>query len=530
MQIPNAPLMAQRGMIVSPHTVASEAGLTVMAQGGNAVDIAIATNIALSVTYPHMTGLGSDALWLIYDAKTRQVYGLNGSGRASQAATLERFKGYEALPQRGPLAALTVPGTVDSWAQAHQRFGHLPWETLFQPAIRLAAEGYPMSASQARWTQKDRQILLDDEGSATTFVSQNERPKAGHQVQNLALAKVLKQIATQGAEIFYQGEIADSIVQYLEAVGGLLSRDDFAHHRSTWVEPITTTYRGQTIYELPPNTQGLAVLQILNLLESFDLNALGHDTADYIHVLVEATKLAFCDRDRWVTDPEFVQIPVEALISKAYARRRSVRISLQRAQTFQSGAIGGDTTYSAVVDAQGNAVSLIQSLYFDYGAAVTHPELGFTLNNRGSFFSLDPNHVNCLAPGKRSFHTLIPAMSLSSEGQLELVFGTMGGEGQPQTQVAMLTRVLDFGFDIQTAINLPRWRWGRTWGASSTELVIENRHSAEIRQQLKRRGHAVRQTPGWSDDMGHAHMIRVTPEGLEGACDPRSDGLAVGMG
>jgi gamma-glutamyltranspeptidase len=526
--IPSAPTRASHGLVVSPHTVASEAGRSILGQGGNAVDAAIATNAALAVTYPHMNGLGGDSLWLIYDAHSRQIYGLNGSGRSAQAATLDRFQGQEMIPQRGPLAALMVPGTVDSWWQAHQRFGRLPWATLLQPAIQLAAQGYSISASQARWTQQDQALLSADSGAAATFLPGGHVPRTGDRVQNPDLAAVLTAIADQGVEVFYRGDLAKRLVDWLANQGGLLSLDDFAQYQSDWVEPIYSPYRGHRIYELPPNTQGLTVLQILNLIEGFDLQTLGHGTADYYHLLVEATKLAFCDRDRWITDPDFLDIPVAELIAKPYAHRRSGRISLSQAQTYTATPLGGDTTYSAVVDAQGNAVSLIQSLYFDYGAGIVPARLGFILNNRATLFSLDPHHPNCLASRKRSFHTLIPAMSLTPSGHLDLIFGTMGGEGQPQTQVALLTRVLDFGFDIQTAVNLPRWRWGRTWGSSSAELVLERRIPPEICQVLQSRGHTIRTTSDWSEAMGHAHMIRLTPEGFEGACDPRSDGIAVG--
>jgi gamma-glutamyltranspeptidase len=526
-------MVAQQGMIVSPHTLASQAGEFVMRRGGNAVDGAIATNAALCVLYPHMTGLGGDANWLIYDSSSQQLHGLNGCGRAAQAATLERYQaaGYTSIPERGVLAAITVPGALDSWWQAHQRFGHLPWAELIKPAVQLALKGYPVAPSLWRWTKRDFALLQADPGSRATFLQAGQLPERGQSMANPDLARVLAAIATQGIHPFYQGSLAQRMVEALQAQGGLLNLEDFAQYQSQWVTPIETTYRGHRICQLPPNTQGLTVLQILNLLEAFDLKQLGQDSADYLHLIVEATKLAFCDRTRWISDPKFIDIPVERLISKAYAYQRQSRISFSYTQPYQPGPVGGDTIYCAVVDAQGNAVSMLQSLFFDYGSGFTPPGLGFSLTNRGAAFSLDPAHANCLAPGKRPFHTLIPAMALQSDGRPELVFGTMGGEGQPQTQIALLTRVLDFGIDVQTALDLPRWRWGRAWGDSSTRLALEGRIPSDVQRALAKRGHHLQILPDWSEEMGHAHMIRITTANdglkLEGGCDRRSDGHVV---
>ena len=520
-------------MVVCPHNLASEAGLRILQQGGNAIDAAIATNAALSVVYPHMTGLGGDSFWLIYQAHSHQIYGLNGSGRAGQAATRDFYhrRQFTAIPQRGPLSALTVPGAVDAWAEAHQRFGKLSWAQILQPAIDLAEQGYPVSPSQARWTQRDRTLLNQYPSSQTVFLPNGQTPKTGTLINNPDLARTLRLIAAEGRTVFYQGEIAENICAYLAEMGGVLTPQDFAAHRSDWVEPITTQYRGYTVCELPPNTQGLTVLQILNLIEPFDLQQMGHDTPDYYHLIVEAAKVAFMDRDRWITDPTFVDIPVAELISKAYSDRRRACISMTQAQTRQSGSIGGDTTHSAFVDGEGNAVSMIQSLYFDYGSGIVPKGLGFALQNRGSFFSLDAQHINRLEPGKRTFHTLIPGMVLNLQGGLHLVFGAMGGEGQPQTQAALLTRILDFGFDPQTAIDWPRWLWGRTWGEFTSGLTLEGRIGEEIQTELRQRGHTVRTASDWSEQMGHAHMIRIDPEThfLEGGCDPRSDGAALGF-
>ena len=516
-----------------PHYLASEAGQEILRQGGNAIDAAIAANAALGVVYPHMTGLGGDAFWLIYEATSGRVYGLNGSGRSGRQVNRELYRqqGLESIPQRGLLAAITVPGAVDSWGQVHQRFGHLPWGDLLQPAIRLATEGYPVTASQARWTQVDALWLRQYGNGDNPFLPNAQVPRPGDDISNPALATTLERLARQGAAEFYQGETAWRLTEFLAASGGVLTPEDLAAHQSTWVEPISTTYRGYRVWELPPNSQGFTVLQMLNLIQPYNLQGMGHGSADYYHLLVEATKLAFADRDRWLTDPDFVKIPLTELISPTYADRRRARLSLTTAQSVQAGIIGGDTVYSAFVDSQGNAVSQIQSLYFDFGSAVVPPRLGFVLQNRGCFFSLDPQAANTLEPGKRCFHTLMPGLVQNLDGSPYLVFGTMGGEGQPQTQMALLTRVLDYGFDPQTAIDLPRWVWGRTWGQSSTGLTLEGRIPASVRQALTQRGHQVKVAPDWTDQMGHASLIQIDPQTqlLRGGCDPRSDGVTLGV-
>jgi gamma-glutamyltranspeptidase len=519
-------------MVACPHQLASIAGLYTLQKGGNAVDAAISINSTLGVVYPHMTGVGGDSFWLIYDAKTRKVYGLNGSGRSAQAATCDfyRSQGLKAIPTRGPLAAITVPGTVDAWTTAQARFGRLSLSEVLEPAIQYAESGYPASESQVNWTGKNEALLSEYPFSQKVFLPGGQVPKPGAVLSNPGLANTLRSIARDGRDAFYRGEIAEEIVRSIHELGGILTQEDFATHYSDWVNPITTTYRGYTICEMPPNTQGFSVLQILNLLEGFDLQAIGHGTADYYHLIVEATKAAFADRDRWLTDPDFVQIPIDRLIDKVYAEERRQQIDLKTANSYQPGGMGGDTTFSAVVDAEGNAVAMIQSLYFDYGCGIVAGETGIVLQNRGAFFSLDETHANCLQPGKRTFHTLIPAMALNANGKPELVFGTMGGEGQPQTQVAMLTRLIDYGFDPQTAIDLPRWLYGRTWGANSSALSLEGRIDSSIANELAKRGHPVQVVTDWTEQMGHAQMIRIDPTTgiLQGGCDPRSDGIAVG--
>lgn len=521
-------------MVASPHHLASAVGRQMLAAGGTAVDAAIATNAALGVVYPHMTGLGGDAFWLIYAAAEQRLYGLNGSGRAAQAASpaLYQRQGLTEVPQRGPLAAVTVPGAVDAWWQAHQRFGRLSWPQVLQPAIALAQQGYPASASQVRWTQLDAAALVRySGGAALPFLPQGQVPTRGQRIVNLDLASSLTELAQTGRDSFYQGALGQQIVQHLGALGGLLSAADLAQHHSDWVEPISTTYHGYTVCGLPPNSQGFTLLQILNLIEPFDLKQLGHGSADYYHLLVEATKLAFADRDRWLSDPAFTQIPIEQLISKPYSDRRRHRLSFHQSQALPSGGSGGDTVYTAVCDGEGNCVSMIQSLYFDFGSAVVPAGSGFALQNRANCFRLDPAHPNSLAPGKRSFHTLMPGLVLRPDGRPCLVLGSMGGEGQPQTQAALITRLLDFGFDPQSAIDLPRWVWGRTWGSSSLDLNVEDRIPAAVRQILTERGHRLKVSPSWTDQMGHAQVIAIDPSTglLRGGSDPRSDGAALGL-
>ena len=342
------------------------------------------------------------------------------------------------------------------------------------------------------------------------------------------MATTLETLAQEGTKSFYQGAIAAQITDFLASVGGLLTADDLAQHRSDWVEPLETTYRGYRVAQLPPNSQGFTLLQMLNLIEPFDLGKLGHGTADYYHLMVEATKLAFVDRDRWLTDPTFADIPIDELISKTYSDRCRPQIQLDRANPNPALPVGGDTVYTAIVDAAGNAVSIIQSLYFDFGSAVVVPDTGFVLQNRGSFFSLDPTHINVLAPRKRTFHTLMPGLVRHADGTPHLVLGTMGGEGQPQTQLALLTRLLDYGFDPQAAIDQPRWLWGRTWGEVETGLTLEGRIPPAVQQSLRDRGQPVKTAPDWTAKMGHAHVIRLNADGTdEGGCDPRSDGAAI---
>ncbi|MDV2991888.1 MAG: Glutathione hydrolase-like YwrD proenzyme [Chroococcidiopsis sp. SAG 2025] len=532
------------GIVTTPHYLASQAGLEILQQGGNAVDAAIAAAATLTVVYPHMNSLGGDNFWLIYNAKERELKGLNASGRAGEKATIDFYQsqGYDRIPFRGYLSANTVPGAVSGWDLAYKYAqatinNSLPWQQLFASAIKFSAAGFPTSQNQERWTQISideekeffnlqrfsgfRQIYLKSDGTIYQTGEIFEQPH---------LAKSLVAIASQGATEFYQGAIARRIVADLQENGGILTLQDFAEHTANWVEPISVNYRDYIAYNLPPNTQGIASLSILNILNNFDVTSFGEGTTDYYHLIVEATKQAFSDRDKYVSDPDFVNIPLDWLLSSERGKELAAQINLQQAANqVQPLDPKGDTIWLGVVDKDGNAVSLIQSIYYEFGSGIVAGDTGILLQNRGCFFSLDPQHINSLQPKKRTFQTLNPAMLLQNRKPY-LVYGTMGGEGQPQTQAAIATRIVDFGFNVEEAISAPRWLQGRTWGVATNELKIEGRVSAEIVRELSDRGHSVKVVEDYTDVMGHAGAILIDAETniKYGAADPRSDGAAVG--
>ena len=540
------PVFASRGMVSTPHYLASASGLDALRRGGSAVDAAIAANATLCVAYPHMAGLGGDGFWLIAGSGVDGVQALDASGPSAKAATRDyyRTRGIaHRIPARGALAALTTPGAVDGWWRAHERFGKLPWSELFTDAIHHARIGVAITRSLADWTAQDAPILSRDERMAEMFLPGGRPGREGGRLIQSDLAETLVALATQGARAgFYEGPVAQRICEGIATDGSPLAADDFKTYAARWVEPISASYRGHDVFQMPPSTQGFSALQILNLLEGFDVGSWGEGTADYYHHIVESVKVAFADRDEWLTDPAFVEIPLAQLLSQSYANERRAMISGDRAlapqniapglrygTAFDKRSPGGGTAYLCAADADGLVVSTIQSIYHDFGAAVMGGDTGVILQNRGSFFSLDENHPNRLAPEKRTFHTIIPAM-LMKDGRPALAYGSMGGEGQPQTQAAMLTRVLDFGFDIQQAIEAPRWLMGRTWGMESHDLSLESRISDETARDLRLRGHPVRMVGQWDGMLGHAQAIRIDPlTGLmEGGADPRGDGAAFG--
>ncbi|HZO31106.1 MAG TPA: gamma-glutamyltransferase [Chloroflexota bacterium] len=525
------PVLATRGAVAAPHYAASQAGLTMLQRGGSATDAAIAANAVLAVVYPHMAGLGGDLFALVWDASKGELSGLNASGRSGIAATIDWYtsRGHATIPARGPLACVTVPGAVDGWWQLHQQGGKLAWDTLFEPAIELATDGFAVPESLAAWSIPNAEILDADPTARATFRPSGRPLRMGERLAMPSLATTLRTVARHGPDAFYQGEIAEKVCDYLQAGGGLLTPDDFAANVSTPVRPITTTYRGRTVCQLPPNTQGFAALELLGILEGLDVAALGDSTAAYVHTLAETARLAFQDRDRYLTDPDFHNIPLDRLVSPEHAADLRARLDPDRKGAPESTPTGGGTCYLCAVDRDGNAVSLIQSVFFDFGSGVVAGDTGLLLQNRGSFFSLDPTHPNRLEPRKRTFHTLIPAMLLT-DGQPTLVYGTMGGEGQPQTQAALVTRILDFGYDVQRAVDAPRWLYGRTWGTQSAALSLEEDIGPGVADRLAAIGHDVRVVPAWSDTMGHAQAIQIDRErGVYwAAADPRSDGAAAG--
>lgn len=541
------PTLASNAMITSPHYLASASGLQVLRAGGSAVDASIAINATLCVVYPHMSGIGGDAFWLIAGAGVQGVEALDASGPSAQAATIDYYqqRGHtDNIPSRGALAALTTPGVIDGWRVAHERHGLLPWADLFQDAITMAREGMPVTRSLADWLAADEHLLKEYSTTADIYLPGGKVLREGARLVQSDLANTLEIIAKHGArDGFYEGEITKKLCKALQEAGSPLRQSDFSEYQAKWVTPISTFYRGHQIYQMPPSTQGFANLQIMNLLEGFDVASWGEGTADYYHHIVEAIKIAFADRDEWLTDPSFVDIPLDQLLSKDYADKRRALISSERAiaaqdlkpgiayeKSFDHKVPDGDTVHFCVADANGLVVSNIQSIYHDFGSCFVGGDTGILMQNRGSFFSLDTNHPNRLEPKKKTFHTIIPAM-LMKDNKPVLAYGTMGGEGQPQTQAAILTRILDFNFNVQQAIEAPRWLMGRTWGMATRDLFLESRISDEIVRELKLRSHPTKMVAQWESTLGHAQVIRINHESgfYEGGADPRGDGAAMGF-
>jgi gamma-glutamyltranspeptidase len=526
---------ARRGVVAAPHVLAADAGLAALRAGGNAVDAAVAAAAAIAVVYPHMNGIGGDNVWLIHLGREGRLVALNAAGRAAAGVDVDAYRARygEALPTRGGPAALTVPGVVSGWWEAHAlsraRLGSpLGWRALLEDARRHAHEGVAVCPSLERELVKAAALFADGapaEVRASLWPVFHPTSLAGGRCRQRDLAATLDAIAEDGAEAFYRGPIARRLAAAAEAAGSPLRAADLAEHRADWVEPLRVPYRGGEATSFPPPTQGFAALAILALLEGFAIDAL--DEADYVHLVVEATKLAFEDRDRYLADPAVVDVPVARCLDPARLAERRRRISRRRAMPPGGGGADGGTIAIVAADADGNAVSLIQSLYHEFGSGVVAGDTGVLLQNRGAFFSLDPRHPNVLAPRKRTAHTLIPSMYLAG-GRPRLVYGTMGGEGQPQTQAALVTRVLERGYGPQAAVEAPRWLFGRTWGEPSKALRLEGRFPPEVAASLRERGHDVRVVEDWSDVMGHAHLIRIDDDGFTAGSDPRADGAARG--
>lgn len=513
--------------LVSDHALASMAGAAVLRRGGNAVDAAITMAGVLAVARPHMNGIGGDAFLLIREARTGRVYALNGSGRAGTRATPAFFeqRNLRSVPQTGILS-VSVPGAVRAWEDALKRFGTITLAEALGPAIDYADKGLPVSTRLALDIDAEQRKVSGDSALARVFLVEGKAPEPGTILVQRDLAGSLRAIAAGGADALYTGALARRIAEFMQREDGLLSAQDLSRHQSTWQEPISTTYLGKTVLAFPPNTQGAAFLQMLNIAEAADLSGMDRNSAAYVHTLAEATKLAYADRDRYMADPEFAQVPVDRLLSKAYARelaqriRRDTVIASDGSVEIRDG--NGDTIFLAVVDKDGNAVSLIQSLFASFGSGRMVPGTGIVLHNRGALFSLDGAHPNVVAPGKRPYHTLSPAMALNEDRSLAIVFGTPGGDGQPQTLIQILNNVLRFGMTPQQAVEGARWR---VFGGG--RLGVEPGVSEGVRSELTRLGHTVRvEEP--SADFGGAQMILIHSSGarMSGA-DPRREAYAI---
>ncbi|OWK36242.1 gamma-glutamyltransferase [Fimbriiglobus ruber] len=531
--------MAPHGMIATSHPLAAQIGLDVLKRGGNAVDAAIATSAAMGVLEPMSCGIGGDLYAIVYDAKTQKLYGLNASGRAPGKATRQLFadRKLTEIPETGPLS-WSVPGCVDGWDELRKRFGSKPFAELLEPSIGYAADGAPVPEVIAGYWKAGERGLRAGQGTAAVYLPgpKGQAPKAGEVFKNPALAATYQLIAKDGRDAYYKGPIADRIVAFSDRVGGLFAKPDFATHTSTWVDPAKTTYRGHEVWEIPPPGQGIAALQMLNLLEPYDLKAMGPNSPDYWHLFTEAKKLAYADRARFYADPAFAKAPVDELISKEYAAERRKRIDPHHAaRDVPAGdpKIGrADTIYLCVVDKNHNCVSLIQSNYYGFGSMCAVPELGFALQNRGSLFALDEAHANRLEPGKRPFHTIIPAM-VTQAGKPRFVFGVMGGDMQPQGQVEVLVNLLDFGMDVQAAGEAPRIEHigsatptGRPARGVGT-IQAEGGIPEAVVEELTKRGHQVRRV---ARNGGGYQGIWIDPATgtLRGGTEARKDGAAVG--
>lgn len=521
-------VMGREAAVVSDHVLASAAGAWVLREGGNAVDAAITMAAVLAVVRPHMNGVGGDAFLLIREAATGRVYALNGSGRAGSRATPAFFRGrgLKDVPGTGILS-VSVPGAVAAWEDALRRFGSISLARALAPAIEYAEKGFPVSARLAADIEAERNKVVRDTVLARVFMPGGKVPEVGSLLVQSELGSTLRAIAQHGASALYRGELARRLADFMERQGGLVTYNDLVQHRSTWQEPLETHYMGKRVLAFPPNSQGMTFLQILNIVEAYGLDGKAHNSADYVHVLAEAAKQAYADRDRYLADPEFSEVPVARLLSLDHARSLAARIRLDTvARPVREGGSerdgNGDTVYLCVVDKHGNAVSMIQSLYASFGSGVMLPGTGIVLHNRGALFSLEPDHPNVIAPGKRPFHTLSPAMALEADGSLAAVFGSPGGDGQPQTLVQILNNVWRFGMTPQQAVEAARWR---VFGVS--RLGLEPGIAVEVRSGLAQRGHAVSvQEPG--AEFGGAQMIVVTRAGakLAGA-DFRREAYAI---
>jgi gamma-glutamyltranspeptidase/glutathione hydrolase len=528
---------ARHGMVAAAHPLAVQIGVRLLEQGASAVDAAIGVNAALGFLEPVANGIGGDLFAIVWDAKSEKLYGLNASGRSPRALTAEKVEPLDdgTIPLYSPFA-WSVPGTVDGWFELHDRFGRMPMDQVLAPAIRAAEEGEPVPQVIAAAWDRGGRVFGEMPGFAEVFLPGGAAPRVGEVFRNPALARAYRALAVDGRDAYYSGPIAESIVALSNEVGGFFSMEDFATHRSEWVEPISTTYRGATVYELPPNGQGLAALEMLNILENYDLAAMGRESAEFWHVMTEAKKLAFENRARYYADMEFADVPVGGLLSKKFGREQAARIDRKRAsrrlEAGQPRLREGDTTYLAVADKDGNMVSLIQSNYTGFGSGYVVADWGFGIQDRGGLFNLNPDSANYLEPGKRPFHTIIPAFA-TVDGKPWLAFGLMGGDMQPQGHVQVLVNLLDFGMNLQEAGDAPRFYHAGSSTptgllmTSGGTLYLESGVSAEVRRALSKMGHRVADTVG---PFGGYQAVAIDAKTgvLSGASESRKDGCAMG--
>jgi gamma-glutamyltranspeptidase / glutathione hydrolase len=519
-------VITDRGIVATSHYLASQAGAQILAKGGSAMDAAIAANAALGVTEPMMNGMGGDLFLLYWDSKTGKLYGLNASGWAPQKLTPEFLAqhGIKTMPRDG-IHSVTVPGAVDGWSKGHQRFGKLPWKDLFTPAIYYAEHGYAVpEIIQAYWMDGVQKLQTNDE-ARRVFLPGGHPPQLGDVFRNPDVAKALQLVAQQGRDAFYKGEIAQAIIATSTALGGTMTASDLADFSAEWVEPISTDYRGWTIYELPPNGQGMAALEMLNIMSTFTPDQEGPGSTAELHKRIEAMKLAYADLYRYNADPRFAKVPVKGLLNKDYAAQRAKLIDPEHANCNPGPGIPtSDTTYLAVVDKEGNIASLIQSNYSEFGSGVVVKGMGFALQNRGALFTLDSKHPNVLAPRKRPFHTIIPAFM--EQGDIHIGFGIMGGANQPLAHAQFVSNFVDYKMNIQGALEAPRFTVAGN--NLSCDIVIESRINPDVLQALRGKGHNLIVRKEYTSRMGRGQVVLHNSKTKMNfaASDPRADGVA----
>lgn len=528
-------VIAQNGMVATSQPLATQVGLDILKKGGSAIDAAIAANAALGLMEPTGNGIGGDIYAIIWDARTQKLHALNGSGRSPRSLTLQWFKdnGYEKIPAYGPLP-VSVPGAVDGWFEMHGKFGKLPMKEVLQPAIDYANNGFPVSELIAYYMDKGAKNLSRFDGFSEVYMPGGKTPAKGEVFRNPYLANTLTKIAEGGRDAFYKGDIARTIADYIKEQGGFLSYEDLASHKSEWVDPVSTNYRGYDVWEIPPNGQGIAALQMLNILEAYDLQEMGFGSADFIHVFTEAKKLAFEDRAKFYADMDFADVPVDWLISKEYAAERRQLIDMEKAaRNYPAGQLEtGETIYLTTADKDGNMVSFIQSNYRGMGSGMTPPGLGFVLQDRGELFSLEQGHNNAFAPGKRPFHTIIPCF-ITKDGKPWVSFGVMGGAMQPQGHANVVINLIDFGMNLQEAGDAPRIR--HTGSSQPTGEIMSNGGTLnleygidyEVIRELVERGHRVSFNVGGYGGY-QAIMWDAKNKVFYGASESRKDGQAAG--